>query len=887
MSRFINNYCTAMDAKKHSAVVFAMLVALFVFLRQSHHPSVSEEIIAETIESEHSPFADQFSSLQEMRLQCSKKALGDGRCDPACNTKEHNFDHGDCCLATCRCGSFACGSSGFQCRDSTVSSSTAAFIQAANASAVQEAHYASLFPVSSLTLHVRRGGDPFEMIVDGSSIPDRGSASALDVLLQPMSAGSGAASISTTVTQSSAHRSACYQCQSDHTAKALPACTPPRLRVKVTIPVGAAVGAYQVSLHGAAKVVSNLVVFVMFNPWHPKDAVYMPSNYLRHEHLVMQSAGVCTGRQCKNPIIWGIDQFTPTTVAAAAVLLGKIPFAHRGDALQVSRHLASKINSEVLEGKWSSAFKDGTDPTKWLSSVEILHQFLKNQTKVKYGQCWVFAGLVASLLRCVGIPARIVSAERAAIPHTRPIQARMHRYWTLDRKGKIYHLDQRRSDGMWYYHVWNDAWMSRPGMAHSSVGWQALDATPSKWAAMDSTDSHKKGRSVLGPASLSHIKQLGTKLNNHGFDDRHQCFKIGKQKVCKRDRKAWMQALELYDEAFITSEVAADKLEFVRDNSTQKYTLNSYLRGSYGTHMFTQKPSMARGAMIDVICEYKTSCKQKKANVSEHMDMVSAPLVSDALVATHVGEDEDVALASVSDVTGYHDVSDSREKPAADVVFHMLPVPNEVRLGRTVQVRVKAKLATPLPPGQVRTVNMMFTRFTHDGRNMQGKIFGRSSRTVTLSSNSPHITLSSHVPPSIYHKYLAHRQHKAVSFAVMAMVKETQQRFTTLDNRPSVGLSLPPIMLHIRRGADSVHIKGTWYNPQQSRNLCGCTLKVHIIGSEQTKTWRLGCVAGRKHVKVRTSLRTSKLRGLRGQKIGANSVVACRGGFFSSGFTSE
>ena len=47
-------------------------------------------------------------------------------------------------------------------------------------------------------------------------------------------------------------------------------------------------------------------------------------------------------------------------------------------------------------------------------------------------------------------------------------------------------LDPAKSDGMWYYHVWTDTWMSRPDLkmtpADLAVGWQALDATPQRWA---------------------------------------------------------------------------------------------------------------------------------------------------------------------------------------------------------------------------------------------------------------------------------------------------------------------------------------------------------------------------------------------------------------------
>lgn len=60
--------------------------------------------------------------------------------------------------------------------------------------------------------------------------------------------------------------------------------------------------------------------------------------------------------------------------------------------------LCVQINSPddqgVVEGNWSGFYSDGSSPTVWSGSVEILKQYYKNNgTPVKYGQCWVFAGV--------------------------------------------------------------------------------------------------------------------------------------------------------------------------------------------------------------------------------------------------------------------------------------------------------------------------------------------------------------------------------------------------------------------------------------------------------------------------------------------------------------
>lgn len=98
----------------------------------------------------------------------------------------------------------------------------------------------------------------------------------------------------------------------------------------------------------------------------------------------------------------------------------------------------------VLVGNWSGNYLAGTSPTVWTGSVEILREYQENNgVPVKYGQCWVFAGVfttgwesssashvsagkgrdgppgfrltpVFPVLRCLGIPARSVTNYSSA-----------------------------------------------------------------------------------------------------------------------------------------------------------------------------------------------------------------------------------------------------------------------------------------------------------------------------------------------------------------------------------------------------------------------------------------------------------------------------------------
>lgn len=92
----------------------------------------------------------------------------------------------------------------------------------------------------------------------------------------------------------------------------------------------------------------------------------------------------------------------------------------------------SKINSEgdngVLEGQWSGPYFGGETPTHWNGSHDILKKWFDMGCRpVKYGQCWVFAGVMCSGdSRLHDRPPRVTgspSGLRAAVatPTPRPV----------------------------------------------------------------------------------------------------------------------------------------------------------------------------------------------------------------------------------------------------------------------------------------------------------------------------------------------------------------------------------------------------------------------------------------------------------------------------------
>ena len=151
----------------------------------------------------------------------------------------------------------------------------------------------------------------------------------------------------------------------------------------------------------------------------------------------------------------------------------------------------SPDDSGAVMGNWSDDYTGGKDPTKWLGSQNILQKFYKTKKPVKYGQCWVFAGVLATVCRTLGIPCRVVTNFSSA----HDTQSSLTIDCFIDAEGK--ELKNMRSDSVWNFHVWNEVWMKRMDLGSTICGWQAIDATP-----QEASD----GAYRCGPASIDAVK---------------------------------------------------------------------------------------------------------------------------------------------------------------------------------------------------------------------------------------------------------------------------------------------------------------------------------------------------------------------------------------------
>lgn len=242
-------------------------------------------------------------------------------------------------------------------------------------------------------------------------------------------------------------------------------------------------------------------IYIIFNPWCADDTIYMDDEEKVKEYVLNDSGLIWRGSHSSlRPTPWNFAQFEENILECAIYMLNYVGHLRKGqhsDPVMICRHLSAVVNSPddsgVIEGNWSGDYQGGEPPTKWAGSKIILQQFYKTQKPVKFGQCWVFAGVLTTVCRALGIPSRVVTNFSSA--HD------THQSLTIDifcdEEGKI--LDDLTRDSIWNFHVWNEVWMTRPDLEPGDYsGWQAIDSTP-----QEASDGFYR----CGPASVTAVKK--------------------------------------------------------------------------------------------------------------------------------------------------------------------------------------------------------------------------------------------------------------------------------------------------------------------------------------------------------------------------------------------
>ncbi|XP_037374716.1 coagulation factor XIII A chain [Talpa occidentalis] len=246
--------------------------------------------------------------------------------------------------------------------------------------------------------------------------------------------------------------------------------------------------------------------YILFNPWCEEDAVYLDNNAEREEYVLNDIGVIFYGDASDiKARSWSYGQFEDGILDACLYLMDRanMDLSGRGNAVKVSRVGSAMINAKddegVLVGSWDNVYAYGVPPSAWTGSTDILLEYRSSERPVRYGQCWVFAGVFNTFLRCLGIPARVITNYFSA--HDNDANLQMDIF--LEEDGSV--SSKLTKDSVWNYHCWNEAWMTRPDLPVGFGGWQAVDSTPQE---------NSDGMYRCGPASVQAIK--------HG----HVCFQF-------------------------------------------------------------------------------------------------------------------------------------------------------------------------------------------------------------------------------------------------------------------------------------------------------------------------------------------------------------------------
>lgn len=239
-------------------------------------------------------------------------------------------------------------------------------------------------------------------------------------------------------------------------------------------------------------------LYILFNPWAAADAVFLDDEKERQE-CVMNELGIIYHGAYDDIAErnWNYGQFNYGVLDACLYIMDRseMPITNRGDPVKVTRKASAMLNSRddegVLVGNWSGDYTYGVAPTSWTGSTEILLSYASSRMPVCYAQCWVYAAVFNTFLRCLGIPSRVVTNYYSAHDNDGNLKTDI----ILQDDGRI---DRNRTrDSIWNYHCWNECFMSRPDLPAGFGGWQVVDATP-----QETSD----GMYRCGPASVRAIK---------------------------------------------------------------------------------------------------------------------------------------------------------------------------------------------------------------------------------------------------------------------------------------------------------------------------------------------------------------------------------------------
>lgn len=246
--------------------------------------------------------------------------------------------------------------------------------------------------------------------------------------------------------------------------------------ISVTTPVDAVIGHYSLLLQVSGKKQYPLGQFtLLFNPWNRDDAVFLQNEVQRTEYVLNQDGFIYLGTaDCIQEEPWDFGQFERDVMDLSLNLLSvdkqvkdwSQP-AHVACIVGALLHALKK--KSVLPISQTQAAQQGALLYKRRGSVPILRQWLTGRGRPVYeSQAWVFAAVACTVLRCLGIPARVVTTFDSAqgTNGSLLVDEYYNEEGLQNGEGQRGHI--------WVFQTSVECWMNRPDLSLGYDGWQIL-----------------------------------------------------------------------------------------------------------------------------------------------------------------------------------------------------------------------------------------------------------------------------------------------------------------------------------------------------------------------------------------------------------------------------
>ncbi|ELR56097.1 Erythrocyte membrane protein band 4.2, partial [Bos mutus] len=245
--------------------------------------------------------------------------------------------------------------------------------------------------------------------------------------------------------------------------------------ISVTTPADAIIGHYSLLLQISGRKQCLGQFTLLFNPWNREDAVFLGNEAQRKEYLLNQNGLIFLGTaDCIQAEPWDFGQLEEDVIDLGLSLLTVDNQVEKwGNPVHVARVLGALLHilkeKSVLPTAKIQTTEERALLNKRRGSAPILRQWVTGHGRPVYeGQAWVLAAVACTVLRGLGIPARVVTTFTSAQGTGGDLL--VNEYY--NEEGLQNGEDNRGR--AWIFQTSTECWMARPDLLEVYDGWQIL-----------------------------------------------------------------------------------------------------------------------------------------------------------------------------------------------------------------------------------------------------------------------------------------------------------------------------------------------------------------------------------------------------------------------------